>query len=416
MKNVVIIGGGTAGWLTALTLNKFYKDSNITIVESSKIGILGAGEGSTPNFGYFLSILNIDHFDFFKETNSTVKNGLHMQNWTGDNTNLYHMFTGELPAITDKIKNFAYHFDAKLVAEFFKKIAIERGINWIDDEVSKINNLEENITNIELKNGDIINLDLIFDCSGFARLTSKAINNQEWESYSEYLLINKAFGFFLPQKNQYTINDNTKTKVIAMNYGWMFNIPLQHRWGCGYVFNDNYTSVENAKKEIEYYLGHEIKIQKVFDFNPGTFKRSWIGNSISMGLAYSFIEPLEATSLMTTIMQLRKLIEIDFNEKYKENYNTFCYEANEQNSIFIRYHYLNEKLDTPFWRDAYNMPIQPKLKKILDVNNYPIPTNSTELIEMMGLKETSIKELTFFVNNYTTIFRKNKKVLKKELI
>lgn len=416
MKKIIIIGGGAAGWLTALTLNKVYENSNISLIESSKIGILGAGEGSTPNFGFFLSKLGINHDDFFNETKATVKNGLHMQNWTGDNANLYHMFTGESPTITDKIKNFAYHFDASLVAKFFKKVAIERGVNWVDGEVSKINNLNENITSIELKNGNIIELDLIFDCSGFNRLILNTINNQEWESYSEYLLTNSAFGFFLPPKNKYTINDNTKTKVIAMNCGWMFDIPLQHRHGCGYVFNDNYISVEDAKKEVEDYLGHEIKIQKVFNFNPGTFKRSWVGNSISIGLAYSFIEPLEATSLMTTIMQLKKLIDINFNEEYKENYNTFCYETNEQNSLFIRYHYLNEKLDTPFWKDAYNMPIQPKLKKIIDDNNYPIPTNGAELAEMMELKELQDTQLPFFVHNYRTIYVKNKKSLKKEII
>ena len=115
-------------------------------------------------------------------------------------------------------------------------------------------------------------------------------------------------------------------------------------------------------------------------------------------------------------MQLRKLIKIDFNEEYKENYNTFCYETNEQNSIFIRYHYLNEKLDTPFWKDAYDMPIQPKLKKILNDNNYPIPTNDIELVEMMELKELPQPGLPFFVNNYRTIYTKNKKIPKKQII
>ena len=115
-------------------------------------------------------------------------------------------------------------------------------------------------------------------------------------------------------------------------------------------------------------------------------------------------------------MQLKKLIDINFNEEYKENYNTFCYETNEQNSLFIRYHYLNEKLDTPFWKDAYNMPIQPKLKKIIDDNNYPIPTNGAELAEMMELKELQDTQLPFFVHNYRTIYVKNKKSLKKEII
>ena len=201
-----------------------------------------------------------------------------------------------------------------------------------------------------------------------------------------------------------------------MKCGWMFKIPLQHRYGCGYVFNDKYISVDDAKIEIETYLGHEIKIQKVFDFNPGTFKRSWIGNSISIGLAYSFIEPLEATSLMTTIMQLKRLIDKGFDENYKDQYNKWCLQINEQNSMFIRYHYLCERDDTQFWRDSYNMPIQPKLKNLLNENNSLKPQTNSDLFSELKYAETSINELTFFVNNYNRIFIKNKRSHKKELI
>jgi tryptophan halogenase len=196
----------------------------------------------------------------------------------------------------------------------------------------------------------------------------------------------------------------------------MFRIPLQHRWGCGYAFNDNYISVGDAKKEIEDYLGKEVTLQKVFNFKPGTHKRSWIGNSISIGLSYGFIEPLEATALMSTIMQLKRLIDFEFNDELKERYNKWCYEINEQNLCFIRYHYLSEREDTPFWRDCVKMPIPTKLKNILDENNFLIPKTNSELVQALELEEVSPNELTFFVNNYSTIFRKNKKVLKKELI
>lgn len=414
MKKIVIIGGGTAGWLTALVVNKFWKDINVTIIESSKIGVLGAGEGGTSNFGKILTLLEINHNDFFEKTKSTIKGGLHLYNWTGQNELAKHIFFGELP--TNKNKSYAYHFDARLVAEYFKQIAIDRGVNWIDDEVLKINNDKEIIQNLELTNGKVVDLDFVFDCSGFARLIINGVHKEEWDSYNEYLLMNKAITFFLPQTNKYTLADKTYTETHSMKSGWMFKIPLQHRWGCGYVFNDTYISIEDAKKEVENYLGQNVVIQKAFDFKPGTHKRSWIGNSISIGLSYGFIEPLEATSLMSTIMQLRRLININFDYEYKNSYNEWCYQINQQNLMFIRYHYLCERNDTHFWRDAFKMPIPSALKNILDDSNSIIVKNNCELINTMGLKNVEQNELTFFVDNYQAIFKKNKKGFNNKLI
>jgi tryptophan halogenase len=416
MKNIVIIGGGTAGWLTALMVNKFWNDSNVTVIESSKIGILGAGEGGTSNFGKILSILEINQKDFFEKTGSSLKNALQLINWNGDGRVVLHPFTGEQSSQLSLIKTYAYHFDAKLVSKYFKEIALKRGVNWIDGEITKINNTNETINTLELLDGKIINLDFVFDCSGFARLITGGIHNEEWIDYSEYLLANKAFGFFLPQTNIITDKTITQTKVEAMNAGWMFEIPLQHRLGCGYVFNDKYISVEDAKLEIQERLGTEIQIQKIFDFKPGTYKRSWIGNSISIGLSYSFIEPLEATALMTTIMQLKRLSDVGFDESYRDRFNIWCNEINEQNMLFIRYHYLSEKDDTKFWRDVQSMPIPTKLKSILNENGSIIPQNNLELLKTLNLSETSVNELTFLVSNYNTIFRKNKKIKQKELI
>jgi tryptophan halogenase len=414
MKKIVIIGGGASAWLTALVVNKFWEDTEVTLIESSKIGILGAGEGGTPNFGRMLALLGINQKEFFENTGSTLKGGLDLYNWTGKNELMRHLFTGDEP--NQFTNQYAYHFDARLVAKYFKEIATDRGVKCIDDEVIHINNNGETIVNLELKDGGIIDLDFVFDCSGFARIIIDKVHNEEWVDYSKYLLLNKAFGYFLPQEDEIEFGDKTFTEVISMDSGWMFRIPLQHRWGCGYAFNDNYISLEDAKKEIEDYVGKEITLQKVFDFKPGTHKRSWIGNSISIGLSYGFIEPLEATALMSTIMQLKRLIDLEFNEELKERYNKWCYEINEQNLCFIRYHYLAERDDTPFWKDCVKMPIPTKLKNILDENNFLIPKTNVELVKALELEEVSPNELTFFVNNYSTIFRKNKKVLKKELI
>lgn len=411
---IVIIGGGTAGWLTALVVNKFWKDANVTLIESSKIGVLGAGEGGTSNFGKMLNLLDINQLEFFDRTKSTVKTGLHLYNWTGKNELSKHLFFGESP--NEHTKSYAYHFDARLVAEYFKEIAMTRGVNWVDGEVDEILHTNGNITKLNLKDSNSIDLDFVFDCSGFARLVIDGIHNEEWVSYDKYLMMNKAITFFLPQNKIYTFNDKSYTEMVSMDSGWMFRIPLQHRWGSGYVFNTKYKTIEDAKLEVEKYLGHEITIQKTFDFNPGTHKQSWIGNSISIGLSYGFIEPLEATSLMSTIMQLKRLIDINFDDTHKDNYNKWCYQINEQNLNFIRYHYLCERDDTPFWKECTSMPIPPKLEKILDNNNSITTRTNLDLLNAFELENVDTNELTFFVNNYQAIFKKNKKVNKKELI
>jgi tryptophan halogenase len=414
MKKVVIIGGGTAGWLTSLVVNKFWKNTDVTLIESSKIGRLGAGEGSTGNFGKMLSLLEINQDEFFQKTKSTLKNGVHLYNWTGNNELSKHLFFGDGP--NEFNKSYAYHFDARLVAEYFKEIAVSRGVKWLDNEVIDVKKEGDKVTKLHLKDGEVITLDFVFDCSGFAKIIIEGVYKEKWKDYSEFLLLNKSINFFLPQENKYSFNEGTPTKMYSMKHGWMFNIPLQHRWGCGYVHNDRYCTIEEAKKEVEDYLGQEITIQKVFDFKPGSFERSWIDNSISIGLSYGFIEPLEATSLMSTIMQLKRLIDLDFNDEHKEKFNKWCGEIYEQNLMFIRYHYLCERDDTQFWKDCTSKPIPHKLKKILDKNNSITVKTDVELLSLFELEETSPNELTFFVNNYLTIFRKNRKVLKNELI
>ncbi len=415
MKNVVIIGGGTAGWLTALVVNKFWINTKVTLIESSKIGILGAGEGGTPNFGRILELLKINQKDFFEETGASVKHGLILLDWTHKGSKSHHFFAGDKP--NNVSPSYAYHFDAKKVSKYFKNIAIERGVNWIDDEVENISKTKEFIQNVTLKETkEKIDVDFVFDCSGFSRIVTGKLHNEEWIDYSDYLILNKALGFFLPQNKKITTKTPTNTNMIAMSCGWMWQIELQHRWGCGYAFNENYITIEDAKKEVETYLGSEIKIEKVFDFKPGRYKRSWIGNSISIGLSYGFLEPLEATSLMSTIMQLKRLIDKNFDESYRDGFNKWCEEINEQNMMFVRYHYLNEKLDTPFWIDSYNKTIPEKLKNILDnKNNLKVKTNK-ELIDAFNLKETSENELTFFIYNYQMIFQKNRKIKQKDLI
>jgi tryptophan halogenase len=404
MKKIVIIGGGTAGWLTALFVQRYWLNTEIQLIENSKIDILGAGEGVTPNFGASLKLLGIDELDFIKNTKSTIKTGLNFINWRGDGKSTLHPFIGG--KYSSDINN-GYHMDAKLVAAYFKKIAIDRGVQIIDNEVNDFITNGDDITDIIFKDNTSIKTDFVFDCSGFARLTMNKVYNEKWISYNDYLIVNSAFAYFLPQEDKLDENSKTTTNIISMKNGWMWQAPLQHRWGCGYVYNDEYTTLEDAKKEVEEYLGKEIDIVKTFKYDAGTYDQCWIGNCISNGLSSSFLEPMESTAIMSTIMILKRLEEINFNKNYRDSVNQFFREITEQNMLFVRYHYMCDRNDTQFWKDYKNVPIPNKLNKIIKKDNSPNFNSNKELIKLLDIKESPINKLTFLLPNYNIVYRKN---------
>ena len=411
---VVIIGGGTTGWLTSLFVEKYWKGADITLVESSKIGILGAGEGVTPNFGATLKLLNISETDFIAETKSTIKNGLNFINWRGDGNATYHNFMGERNPLIG-INN-GFHMDARLVAKYFQSLAVSRGIKHIDANVINFKSIDSDIDEV-LTDMDLdLKSDFVFDCSGFARLTMTKVYDEKWISYKDDLIVNSALAYFLPQTDIITSNTTTQTNMISMKSGWMWQAPLQHRWGCGYVFNDTYISIDEAKKEIENYIKQPISIVKTFKYDAGYYENFWIGNCVSLGLSSSFLEPLESTSLMTTIMLLKKLSDINFNKKYRNNVNQYYREITEQNMLFVRYHYMCDRNDSEFWKFYKNKPLPNKLQNLLKKDGSPNFTTIDELISKLNLVETKPNTLTFFPSNYNIIYRKNSLKFSNQLL
>jgi tryptophan halogenase len=428
MKNIVIIGGGTAGWLTALAAQKRYPDCSIKVIESKEIGILGAGEGSTPNLIPFLNSLDISVEDLIKNTSSTMKLAIKFNKFSKENDFYYHgfainKFNTKTKSITSKaIDNlpvldlfymsqnidqseykitpmalqqnnvpfvkrkdkptglldfdiynlYSIHFDARALADYFSKIAIARGINHIDATVdSFISDNDGNISGIKLDDQAIINTDFVFDCTGFFRLINKKHFNTEWISFEKNLPAKKAIPFFLDIDKD---NIPAYTESTAMNYGWMWKIPLQHRYGCGYVFDSNFISEEDAKLEIENMLGHEITSPKTFSFTPGYYKTIWNKNTIAVGLSAGFVEPLEATSIMQSVEILQIAFRKDFdifnprdlkeilNNKYKEDCEEIC--------DFLYLHYMTNKNNTDFWINFTKNNIMPESlkKRISDLN------------------------------------------------
>ncbi len=393
MNKFVILGGGTAGWITALFVRRTFPHSHITLIESKEIGIVGVGEATTPHLVDFLKDQDINIFELLKKTKGTIKNGINFVNWNGDQKQYFHDFferltNFEIPnvystgcedyfkkkvinnnlslndyiyqqklAYSNKVDlkntNYALHFDSALFAEYLENIGRNRNINVLDD-ILQDTTLDENgfIKSLKLQSGKTVDCTFVFDCTGFSRLLIGKLYKSKWKSYSDFLPAKKAIPFWL--EKQKIIKPYTDS--IALKNGWMWNIPLQHRTGAGYVFDSDYITVDQAKQEVEEYLGQEIEVRKIINFDPGRFEQVWIKNCLAVGLSSNFLEPLESTSLWLVRSQLfnfkQFINEINNPDPYsQELYNTIAREEADEKAHLIYFHYLTKRKDSDFWRE-----------------------------------------------------------------
>jgi tryptophan halogenase len=404
MKNIVIVGGGTAGWITALMIQRYHPYFYITVVESEEIGILGAGEGTVPHFITILDTIGISFADIVKYAGGTVKNGIRFVNWNGDNKDYFHGFNpikglgilddieliqhhlfnannfdnvnlGNLCSKDQKVpfsykniqgysaslnpieyfqnyQNWAIHFNARELAVFLRRVAESRGIQRLEGKVIEIVSAENGkVSSLKTDNDQIIPLDFVFDCSGFARLLIGKHFKTDWVSYSQHLPMDTAVPFFIDHDN----NVEPETKAIAMKYGWIWQIPVQDRYGCGYVFDSSYIDEEQALNEAEELFGQNLTSPKTFKFDPGTYDKTLVKNCLAIGLAQSFVEPLEATSLWISFLNLTDFLDskgllID-TEHLENSFNQRCNKRNSEVLDFIFFHYLTKRSDSNFWKE-----------------------------------------------------------------
>ena len=435
--NIVVVGGGTAGWLTALYAKKIFPEHNVTVIESKQIGVLGAGEASTPHLIQILDFLEIPTSDLIKNTNATVKTTAKFTGWSNNSkdsfyhpfeyynntiseqngyldkfatdTNIFHLYSylnnissdeyclinklcnkNLVPFVkTNDFKNinpiqnytqiggWSLNFDAKLLAEYFATLAKNRNIKNIDNTIKDVLlNEEGEIYSLLLDDGTSVDCDFVFDCSGFARLIIGKKYLSKWISYKDYLPTNKALPFFLEIDKDKELPPYIE--AIAMDYGWMWKTPLQNRYGCGYVYDSNYLSDEDAKKEIENYLGFEPiyprKDKGAFNFEAGCFESIWIKNCLAIGLSSGFIEPLEATSIMQTIFNLQNFFSnknniLTKNQQIKDSFNLLNKKSSFSIVEYVYWHYVTNKKNTPFWQDfTKNNKMPDLIKNILNIN------------------------------------------------
>jgi len=415
--NISILGGGTAGWLTALFLKELLPNSNITLIQSKEVGIIGVGEATTPHIVNFLKTLKIDPIEIIKKTNGSVKNGISFENWNGDGQKYFHGFKDNLINFSVKnifdnncydfyIKNliennlspkefiyqtkisyenkidlsntnWALHFDASMLANYLEHIGSSRNIKIIEG-VYKTAELNENgfITALVLENNISIKTDLVFDCSGFSRLLIGKLYQSRWISYKQHLPMKKGIPFWLETSKEI----QPYTSCIAMKYGWIWKIPLQHRTGSGYIFDSDFINEDQALSEAEEHFGQKLKINKIIPFEAGRYEQAWIKNCISIGLSSSFIEPLESTSIWNTIIQLEMLRHFvnefqDPSENSIKLYNEIVANNMDDKLHFVYLHYLTKRNDSEFWKNFRN--------------NYPPPKEFETRLEL--IKENNLR-------------------------
>lgn len=419
--NFVVAGGGTAGWLTALFVKRYFPESKITLIQSPEIGILGAGEGTTPHIIEFLDDLNIPAREIIKYAKGTFKSGIKFTNWNGDGSYYFHPFIDHselnqyylgivnhtnyplmslekiaenenLDSITfssiasyeNKVKfvkkleidssldpilhfehlgKFALHFDANLLAKYLEKVGIERGISVIDSTVEVTSQDDSgNINSLQLSNNDIVRVDFLFDCTGFNRVFIGNLFKSTWNSYKDHLPVNRALPFFIENTSK---EIPPYTESIAMKHGWMWKIPVEGRIGCGYVFDSTTATDEEIKIEIEEFFGHPVSINRGINFEAGCYQETWINNCVAIGLSSGFIEPLEATSIWVTTTQLNDILAnmqgLIYNcQETKDRYNARINTLTDSILSFIYFHYMTKREDTEFWKkftDNNKMPL-----------------------------------------------------------
>ena len=391
-KRIVIVGGGTAGWMAAMMLSDVSArkgwGSAVTVVESSKIGTIGVGEGSTAVFRQMLKHFRLSEEEFLRDTGATIKYGIRHRDWrrvghsydgpiddpslvapglpldsyavaAGRSVTEAHLFQhllnkGRAPvglrdgkAVPAGPFHHAFHFDQSLAGAWLRKKS--KGIRVIDDQVQGIERGGAGISALVLDSGARVEGDLFLDCTGFRRQVISELGG-EWVSYNGMLPVNRAMPFWVEVKEGEEIAPCTT--AWAQKNGWIWQIPTQDRYGMGYVYSDAHTTPEEAKREVEAALGHEISPRNDIRINSGRQKEAWVGNCVALGLSSSFLEPLEATSIHGTIVQLLMLSEWLGDPAGRGRYNAAVSRQVDDFKDFIRFHYVTERRDSAFWQDV----------------------------------------------------------------
>lgn len=422
IKEFVIVGGGSAGWVAASCLARLLLKTplgnyKITLVESSEIPIIGVGEATIPSIQDVLSFLNIDEADFVRSTNATYKLGIKFKDWSKIGEDYFHPFGDMGPMIENqplhhhwlqnKVLNpnlthidnisictiaaeqnkfqkpsqdkqsvnnwlsYAYHFDAGLVAEYLKNYSKAKGVNHIIGTIEEVKKDEGNgfIKTLKLNDGREISGDFFFDCSGFAALLIEKSLGSNFEDWTDFLPVDRAIA--MPSETKHPITPYTLT--TAREAGWTWRIPLQSRIGNGYVYSSKFIDDEKAANDLKSFLDSKpIADPRIIKFRAGRRKEPWVKNCLSLGLSSGFVEPLESTAIHLVIANVFRFFDhLPKTENLETLRNAFIKrgisEIEEIRDFIILHYCVSKRDDSEFWKYVTNMEIPDSLKSKLDI-------------------------------------------------
>ncbi len=417
IRTVVIVGGGTAGWIAAAALNRLIGPSvQITLIESEAIGTVGVGEATIPQIRRLNGVLGIDEGAFIRETRGTFKLGIEFNNWGHIGESYLHTFgdaginlaslhfhqywlraraEGSQASLWDyslhhraayqnrfgrleRVGNtsmtglaYAFHFDAGLYARYLRTLAEANGVRRVEGKVVNVGLQAEtgHIESVQLESGDDVAGDLFIDCSGFRGLLIGEALDVGYEDWSSWLPCNSAFAVGCEATKPLL----PYTKATAHEAGWQWRIPLQHRTGNGHVFSDQFIEADAAMETLLNNLdGAPAGEPKRLRFTTGRREKFWHKNCVSLGLASGFLEPLESTSIHLIQSNVSKLIELfptrSFDPVNEAEYNRQVRHEYELIRDFLILHYhRTDREDSEFWRYCKNMSVPDSLKAKMDL-------------------------------------------------
>jgi tryptophan halogenase len=437
IRKVVIVGGGTAGWMAAAPLaQRLGKRCEIVLVESPEIATIGVGEATLPTIRFYNNALQLDQTDFIKKTQATFKLGIDFQDWGHVGNRFFHGFgdfgppinggsphhywlrlarafdkmpalenwsmaavmarenkfttpANTQPGVTDAF-SFGFQFDAGLYAAYLRDYATARGATRIEGMIVGVDQHPETgfVTGLRLRDGRTIAGDLFIDCSGFRGLLIEGTLKAGYEDWSEHLPCNSALAVPCARVEPVT----PYTRSTAKGSGWLWRIPLQHRTGNGHVYSNAFTTDEQARQDLLDGLdGEALDEPRQLRFVTGRRKKSWVKNVVAVGLSAGFVEPLESTSISLIETAVGKLIELwpdrDFRPELAAEFNRVMGGRYESVRDFIIMHYkLTKRDDTPFWRYCANMTIPDSLAHQIELFR---TTGRVTILDRDGFAEPS---------------------------
>ena len=427
IKNIVIVGGGTAGWMAAAAMAKvFGRAVSIRLVESEEIGTVGVGEATVPALGHFNRMLEINEAEFMRQVQGTFKLGIEFVDWGrigdrymhGFGTTIgadfggqpfhqywikarqagrakdigaytLHTMAGPLGKFMTSASDvpasspladiaYAYHFDAGLYARYLRRYAENLGVRRTEGKVKQVIQRPDDgfIDTVVMENGEKISGDLFIDCSGFRGLLIEQTLKAGYEDWSHWLPCNSAVA--APCEN---VGPPTPfVRCTAREAGWTWRIPLQHRTGNGYVYSNKYISDDEAANNLLGWLdGRALGNPRVLRFTPGRRNKVWDKNVVAIGLASGFLEPLESTSIYLIQSAINRLLSLfpdrEFDQSTIDRYNAQAAFEIERIRDFIILHFCaTERSDTPFWDYCRTMslpePLANTIRLFRDTGRY----------------------------------------------